>query len=267
MSPDCIRAGAPRRWLAALAAAAFALAPQLASAFACGAAPSTYFDGQGGRFDNFDDTSGFPVFNKDHCYGNAIYSTNGKDSYTSGGFGRKMTNSGFGYQCFELAERYFLFKFNKRIHGIGAADLCDNELPQGTRRLFPGKDIPVPGDLFVFPRGTCGSSPEWGHIAVITKVWNPGSMQIAQQNMRSEKYSIANVKTSCACAFIHADDNLLYNDAWTDTPADAWEPGRDGGADGPEHNNGGNLISDPGDTCQCKSNDPLSIWPLCCKKK
>lgn len=252
---------------AALAACLLALAPQLAFAYACGTTPSAYFDGEGGRFDDFGDSSGYPVFNKHHCYGNPIYSTNGRDTYTSGGFGRKMTNSGFGYQCFELAERYFLFKFNKRLQGMGAADLCHNQLPRGTRRLFPGSGVPVPGDLFVFPRGGCGSSPEWGHVAVITKVWNPNSMQIAQQNMRSEKYTIANVKTSCACAFIHADDNINYNGSWTDTPADAWEPGRDGGADGPMHTNGGNLISDPANSCRCKSNDPLSIWPLCCMKK
>lgn len=242
-------------------------APPQAAAYGCGTTPSAYIDGKRGGFTDFNDTSGYPIFNKHHCYGNPIYSTNGKDTYTSNPYGNRiMTNSGYGYQCFELAQRYFLFKFNKRIHGYGAADLCHNALPRGVRRIRPGSGKPVPGDLFVFGRGSCGSSPQWGHVAVITRVWNAGSMQIAQQNMRSEKYTIANVKTSCACAFIHADDNLAANGPDVDTPSDAWEPGRDGGEDGPMHTNGGNLIGDPANLCHCKSNgDPNSVWPLCCK--
>ncbi|HJV61882.1 MAG TPA: CHAP domain-containing protein [Albitalea sp.] len=261
------RSRALAKTLACLAVALFAALPQWASAFACGDAPSAYFDGNGG-FESFNDPSGYPVFNKNHCYGNPIFSTTGRDTYTSNPYGnRVMTNSGFGYQCFELAERYFLFKYNKRIRGEAAADMCGNALPSGVKRLFPGSGMPVPGDLFVFGRGSCGASPQWGHIAVITKVWNSGSVQIAQQNMRSEKYTIANVKSSCACAYLHATDNLAANGPPVDTPADAWEPGRDGGEDGPEQTNGGNLIDDPGNTCHCTSSDPLSVWPMCCKKK
>lgn len=241
--------------------------PLPAAAFACGDPPSAYFDGNRGVFDDFTDVSGFPIFNKNHCYGNAIYSTNGKDTYTSNPNGnRTMTNSGFGYQCYELAQRYFGFKFNKWIIYPAAADMCDHPMPRGVERILPGQGTPVPGDLFVFARGSCGASATAGHVAVITKVYNRDSVQVAQQNMRSERSSIANIKTSCACAFIHAQDNLRANSPPTGTPADAWDPTNFPAGDAPEEAGGGNLVSEPANTCRCTSSDPLKVWPLCCKK-
>ena len=257
------------RLLACMALALLGALPLDALAHACGTTPSAYFDGEGGRFDDFSDTSGFPVYNKHHCYGNPIFSTNGKDTYTSNPYGnRSMTNSGYGFQCFELAQRYFFFKYNKWIAMPAAADLCDRPLPRGIKRFRPGQGTPVPGDLFVFGRGQCGMSAQWGHVAVITKVYNAESVQIAQQNMRNERSTIANVKMSCACSILHAEDNLKTNGPPMATPDNAWSPENMPGNDGSLDTNGGNLIGKPANMCRCSSNrdDPNSIWPLCCKQ-
>jgi hypothetical protein len=112
-------------------------------------------------------------------------------------------------------------------------------------------------------------SAQWGHVAVVTRVWNSDSVQIAQQNMRSERSSIANVKLSCACSILHAEDNLKSNGPPVATPPDAWSPENMPSTDAPLDSNGGNLIGEPGDMCRCSSNkdDPNSIWPLCCKAR
>lgn len=260
----------PGRLLACLSLALLGALPLNALAHACGIAPSIYFDGEGGKFDDYDDTSGFPVYNKGHCYDNPIFSTNGKDTYTSNPYGnRTMTNSGYGFQCFELAQRYFYFKFNKWIAMPAAADLCDRPLPAGIKRFKPGQGTPVPGDLFVFGRGQCGMSAQWGHVAVITRVYNSQAVEIAQQNMRSERSSHATVQMSCACSILHAEDNLKTNGPPTDTPSGAWGPNGPPAEESPVDSNGGNLIGDPGNACRCKSSkdDPNSMWPLCCKAK
>lgn len=274
MSRDPVHADAVGRnrracGLAALALACAALmlaGPQRAAAFACGAPPSAYIDGKRGGFTDFSDSSGFPIFNKEHCYGNPIFSTNGKDTYTSNPYGnRAMTNSGFGYQCTEFPQRYWGFKFNKWLVVPSAADLCTTPLPRGVRRFRPGQGMPVPGDIFVFGRGMCGASSEHGHVSVVTRVFNESAIQIAQQNMRSERYTIATVKVSCGCGFLHAEDNLMANGPRMDTPADAWDPDNYPAEDGPMHTGGGSMISAPANLCQCKSDDPQSVWPLCCK--
>ena len=255
-----------RPFVRILALLTLAALPQLASAFACGAPPSAYIDGQRGGFTDFTDSTGFPIFNKEHCYGNPIFSTNGHDTYTSNPFNnRTMTNSGFGYQCTEFPQRYYIFRFHKRLVVPSAADLCTFNLPQGVSRFKPGQGTPVPGDIFVFGRGMCGASGEHGHVSIVTKVYNPSSIQIAQQNMRSERSTIANVKTSCGCGFLHAEDNLAANMPWTDTPSDAWDPDNFPWDDRPMDTNGGSLIGDPADLCNCRSDDPTQIWPLCCK--
>lgn len=268
LGPGALRASPAVSALCALLALLMLWLPIDAHAFACGAPPSAYIDGNKGRFDDFEDSSGFPIFNKEHCYGNPIFSTDGKDTYTTNPYGNRiMTNSGFGYQCFELAQRYFGFKFNKWLIMPSAKNLCDWELPRGVKRFKPGQGTPVPGDLFVFGAGSCGSSPIHGHVAVVTKVYNEESVQIAQQNMRSERSTIANIRTSCACAFLHAEDNLASNSPRTGTPTDAWGPDNVPEGEGPAHTGGGNLLGEPPNLCRCTSNDPQSVWPLCCKKK
>ncbi|WP_056666783.1 CHAP domain-containing protein [Rhizobacter sp. Root1221] len=268
--PPTFRALRSVPWLALVVLAAIALLmPRPAAAgYACNAAPSAYIDGQGGRFDDTQDSTGFPVFNKNHCYGNPIYSTNGKDTYTTNPNGnRTMTNSGFGYQCYELAQRYFGFKFNKWIILPAAADLCDGPMPAGVRRFRPGQGTPVPGDLFVFGRGSCGVSAQFGHVGVVTKVYNTQKVQIAQQNVRNEASTMQTVDVGCACVFIHAEDNLARNGAPSSPPDGGWSPNNPPGeGDGPIPTGGGNLIGEPANLCRCSSNDPNSVWPLCCKK-
>ena len=258
-------------------AALFALLPSLAWAggYACGAPPSAYIDGEKGVFHDYNDTSGFPVFNSDHCYGHAIYSTSGKDTYSDDPFhNRTVTNSGFGYQCVELAYRYMGWRWSKWIWvSNGASDLCNGPLVdsrgapvKGLQRFRPGGGTPVPGDLFVFANGVCGADAQYGHVAVITRVWNKDSVQIAQQNVVSEKYTIQNVKLACACSIIHADNNTYSNGPPVETPADSWSPSTTKGGRGDYLHAGGSTPSTPPrNGCYCKSNDENSVWPLCCK--
>jgi len=260
------------RALAALATACAALAaPGLASAHACGAIPQAFIDGDKGAFDNYNDSTGYPVFNQNHCYGHPIFADGtGKQTFDSNPYGTYTnTNSGFGFQCAELAYRYFWFRYKKRLVLYAASDLCNGPLPDGVTRFRPNQGTPVPGDIIVFGPNSCGADPTYGHIAVVTRWWNKDSVQIAQQNTLSPSTTIANVHVTCACAFLHAVENTHANGAPVATPAGTWTPSGTSGSTAVNGNMSpgqyGRMPDLPPSGCYAASNDQKTMWPPACK--
>lgn len=241
--------------------------PRPSFAYACNATPSAF---------TFD---GYPAFNRPHCYGNPIYSTTGKDTYTSNPYGnRVMTNSGFGYQCAELAQRYFIFKFRRLVSfqgsrsAYGANNLCDNALPARTTRKrppFTGKNMPVPGDLMVWPGqgGGCGVNGHWGHVAVVDKVYS-NKVRVVQQNWGDDDASaIMSFDHDCACAYIHADDNGNQNGPLEAAPADGGvsDGSRSAALDCPNYTDDSDPLKQAGlKSCCVRSDDIKTMWPVPC---
>jgi hypothetical protein len=144
---------------------------------------------------------GYPVFAPNACYGWPVYSTDGKNT-NSAGSGVVTEGSPYGYQCTELAERYFYFRWNVALPIGAASDLCSEALPSGAVRT----GSPLPGDLMVFGPGSCGADPNYGHVAVVNNVGN-GTVDIVEQN-GSASGARYGVSQSCACAYIHSPNNV-----------------------------------------------------------
>ena len=166
-----------RAWIACVLGAACIVLPRPALATDCadqtGAIPSTCDEAP--NICTFDD---FPAFNICSEYPmpsnlSDVWSDDGRHTYQSSGgecgAGCRRTDDNWGYQCVELALRYFYFRWGVRTWGRfdPAEDMCDT---------YPAADVevatnPVPGDLAVFSGRRDGSTRcqfgETGHVAIV----------------------------------------------------------------------------------------------------
>jgi len=144
-----------------------------------------------------------------------VWSNNGFDTNsTSGGAGWVRTETSAGYQCTELALRYFRFKFGVTTFWPGisyAYQMCAMH-PAG----MSVSPTPVHGDLMVFAPGSCGADATSGHVAVVNTV-GATTLVVVQQNAPT---STATYNTSCASCFLHADHNLGTSDPCEASTAD-----------------------------------------------
>lgn len=128
--------------------------------------------------------------------------------------------TGYGYQCVELAQRYFHQRWGiQTVWPVNfAAQMCKSH-PAGTTVHYGGY-APVHGDLIVYP-GTSTNSA--GHVAVID--WVQGT-QIGVVEENSSGDGTRDDDTSRALCFVHADANvaataqtddlfLLHPDGWS----------------------------------------------------
>jgi surface antigen len=131
----------------------------------------------------------------------AIWSSNGIDTASSSqGAGWMRTQNNGGYQCTELARRYFMFHWGIDYQHGNAGEWCDGTLPS-TLTLSTS---PTHGDLMVFAPGSCGADATTGHIAVVDTVDMAGAkVTIVEQNQASRR----STQQSCAKCFIHAVKN------------------------------------------------------------
>jgi surface antigen len=106
-----------------------------------------------------------------------------------------------GYQCTELATRYFYFKFGvcPWISG-NAKDMCNATLPAGVAITT----TPVHGDLVVLAAGCGGSDPITGHVAVVNQV---GATTVSAVQEHSGSAGSGTYSMSCVSCFLHAAAN------------------------------------------------------------
>jgi len=155
---------------------------------------------------------GIPAYGYQSCAspgGGDVYSDrNGVNTSRTPRTAWKRTEGGFGYQCLELATRYFYARHNiDPIWGVQtASQMC---------ATHPGRvsvvSLPKPGDLMVFIPGTpargkqparlskCGIA-DAGHVAVVDQVPGNGSISVVQQNP-AKKLSWPG---SCALCYLRA---------------------------------------------------------------
>lgn len=140
---------------------------------------------------------GYPAFK--YCGNFNVYSNDGKHTSSTPQSGWVQTEGGYGYQCVELAARYFHFRWGVPAHwGImGANEMCGTH-PSGVSKTTK----PVPGDLMVFGSSSCGADPTYGHVGVVNAVGST-TITLVQQNYAA-KYDY---KKSCALCFLHAASN------------------------------------------------------------
>jgi surface antigen len=176
-----------------------------------------------------------------------VWSNNGIDTKSaSGGAGWVRTETNDGYQCAELALRYFRFKFGITTvwPGISYADQMCATHPAG----MSVSNTPVHGDLMVFAGGSCGADATGGHVAVVDTV-GAMTIDVVQQNSST---STATYNTSCASCFLHADHNH-----GTDDPCEAST------ADGPICGQSLKLVSGVTDTLYVCANGVTTSQTAC----
>ncbi|HEX7499572.1 MAG TPA: CHAP domain-containing protein, partial [Polyangia bacterium] len=106
-----------------------------------------------------------------------------------------------GYQCTELAMRYFYFRFGICPWiAVPAKDMCSETVPSTVVLTT----TPVHGDLVILPPGCNGAGQESGHVAVVNTV-SGSSVTVVQQNAGVN--GTATFHTDCATCFIHAVAN------------------------------------------------------------
>lgn len=115
----------------------------------------------------------------------------------------RRTQWGGGYQCTEFASRYLYFVWGvESVPNGNAGNWCDNEPPEGLVQAA----TPVHGDLIVFAPGSCGASPETGHVAVIDIVDEATNrVEIVEQNRAGRRRT----DFDCAACFLHAVSNSV----------------------------------------------------------
>jgi surface antigen len=133
----------------------------------------------------------------------AIYSNNGIDTSTEQVDATWVrTQYSGGYQCTELAHRYLYFKWDVDWIPNGNAGEWCNDAPPSDSGIVQ-TDTPVHGDIMVLPPGSCGASPETGHVTVVDVVESSGELTVVEQNgARRGSYD-----PSCAECFLHVVAN------------------------------------------------------------
>lgn len=131
----------------------------------------------------------------------AIWSDDGINTSATQQSAWRRTQWGGGYQCTEFASRYLYFVWGvERVPNGDAGTWCDEEPPDGLVQSLS----PVHGDLIVFAPGSCGASPETGHVAVVDTVdENNARVVIVEQNRAGRRTT----DIECAACFLHAVGN------------------------------------------------------------
>jgi surface antigen len=132
----------------------------------------------------------------------AIYSDDGiNTSTTKVGPEWVRTQYSGGYQCTELAHRYFYFRWDiDWVPRGNAGSWCDTQPPADIGIVQTME--PVHGDAMVLAPGSCGASASTGHVTVVDVV-NGDSLSVVEQNgARRGTY-----KKSCAKCFLHVVAN------------------------------------------------------------
>ena len=148
---------------------------------------------------------GFPAYAQ--CAGfenSAIYSNNGIDTATSSqGADWVRTQFSGGYQCTELAKRYWVFKWGVTWQPRGNAGFWCDEQPPANSGVVQTQ-TPVHGDMMVLPPGSCGAGADTGHVAVVDKFDATSSkVTVVQQNRASR----GSYNLSCGKCFLHVVKN------------------------------------------------------------
>jgi hypothetical protein len=168
-----------------------------------------------------------------------IWSRDGRHTTTTSQGGDKRTDGGSGYQCVELALRYFYFRWGVTYpwepHFTWPASMCTGH-PTDPDHGVTITPTPVPGDLMVFSAREDNSSGcgvgTGGHVAVVNSVDSAhGNVSLVNQNFGSgpgwgSPYvarvttkaasctgcnTWANGTVHCGC-FIHANSNVRICD-------------------------------------------------------
>jgi len=161
---------------------------------------------------------GFPAYAQCDAFADsAIFSNNGIDtSATKLGADWVRTQYSGGYQCTELATRYFHFKWGVDYVPRGNAGAwCDSEPPANSGVVKT--TTPVHGDMMVLAPGSCGAAQSTGHVNLVDTVDMAGGKLVAvEQNMARR----GSYKISCGKCFLHAvvNDGSAAADAGASTP-------------------------------------------------
>lgn len=106
-----------------------------------------------------------------------------------------------GYQCTELAMRYFYFRFGIcPWNWVDAKDMCSTTLPS----TVVISTTPVHGDLMVITPGCDGAGLATGHVAVVDTV-NGSTVSVVQENAGTN--GTGTFHMTCATCFLHAVAN------------------------------------------------------------
>jgi surface antigen len=132
----------------------------------------------------------------------AIYSNNGVDtSTTQVSPDWQRTQWSGGYQCTELANRYFRFRWGvKWVPNGNAGAWCDTQPPANVGVVQTM--APVHGDLMVLAPGSCGAAQGTGHVTVVDEVNDTKLVVVEQNGARRGTYNL-----SCAKCFLHVMAN------------------------------------------------------------
>lgn len=141
-----------------------------------------------------------------------IYTTDGRHTRSSAPTTSWRLTDYYGYQCVELALRYFYGRWLVPNWSVrNAAAMCNGSLPAHVTRISnPTAADVVPGDLMVFPPNGCGGAGADGHVAVVNSIIGANAELINQNCLINNtlvtcvtRHSVAD----CAACIIHADYN------------------------------------------------------------
>lgn len=151
-----------------------------------------------------------------------IYSNNGVDtSATKVGADWVQTQPSGGYQCTELAHRYWLFRWQVSWLPRGNAGTWCSSVPPASSGVVQ-TTTPVHGDLMVLAPGSCGADATTGHVTVVDVVDSATQKLTVLEQNRARR---GTYMQSCAKCFLHVVDNQ------NGVPPDAGAPLTDAGVD------------------------------------
>ena len=182
---------------------------------------------------------GIPAYAQCTTTNSAIYSNNGVDtSTTSGGTDWVRTQYSGGYQCTELAHRYWYFHWNVTwIPNGNAGTWCDTVPPASSGVVQT--TTPVHGDLIVFAPGVCGADATTGHVAVVDVVVSATTVTIVEENSAGRR----NSQQSCAKCFLHVVANTGSGGSGGATSTGGSNAGGDASPSGGSPNTGGSAAT------------------------
>jgi hypothetical protein len=198
----------------------------LAAAAAAGCAPPAEEDGPLGRAALADDgicnepattsIDGYPAYA--YCGNFNVYTDDGIHTQSSAAPGWTETEGGFGYQCVEIAVRYFYFKWSVP-HGwffSYATDMCGTHPSDVTITSNP-----VHGDLAVIKPGCAGADATAGHVLVIDSLQGTQIHGIQQNPAGAFTWP-----DSCVQCYLHAAANGGAQDPCSTAPSGGYYCGQ-----------------------------------------